>query len=39
MPPGTLAFQVARLANGTLLDLELSAHSKESKAGIIASPG
>ncbi len=27
---GTLAFQVARLANGTLLDLELSALEKES---------
>lgn len=35
---GTLAFQVARLANGTLLDLELSALEKESKAEIIASP-
>ena len=35
---GTLAFQVARLANGTLLDLELSALEKDSKAEIIASP-
>ncbi|WP_420938990.1 type IV pilus secretin PilQ [Aeromonas veronii] len=35
---GTLAFQVARLADGTLLDLELSALEKESKAEIIASP-
>ncbi|MCV5720845.1 hypothetical protein OFM97_30050, partial [Escherichia coli] len=34
---GTLAFQVARLADGTLLDLELSALEKESKAEIIAS--
>ena len=35
---GTLAFQVARLANGTLLGLELSALEKGSKAEIIASP-
>ncbi|MEW7866234.1 type IV pilus secretin PilQ [Aeromonas diversa] len=35
---GTIAFQVARLADGTLLDLELSALEKESKAEIIASP-
>ncbi|MGL5327504.1 MAG: type IV pilus secretin PilQ [Aeromonas sp.] len=35
---GTLAFQVARLADGTLLDLELSALEKENKAEIIASP-
>lgn len=35
---GTLAFQVARLANGTLLDLELSALERENKAEIIASP-
>ncbi|SIQ45270.1 type IV pilus assembly protein PilQ [Aeromonas sp. RU39B] len=35
---GSLAFQVARLADGTLLDLELSALEKESKAEIIASP-
>ncbi|WP_279506788.1 type IV pilus secretin PilQ [Aeromonas veronii] len=35
---GTLAFQVARLADGTLLDLELSALERENKAEIIASP-
>lgn len=35
---GSLAFQVARLANGTILDLELSALEKENKGEIIASP-
>lgn len=35
---GTIAFQVARLANGTILDLELSAMEKENKGEIIASP-
>ena len=35
---GTIAFQVARLANGTILDLELSALEKESKGEVIASP-
>lgn len=35
---GTLGFQVAKLANGNILDLELSALEKESKAEIIASP-
>ncbi|HEY5716108.1 MAG TPA: type IV pilus secretin PilQ family protein [Psychromonas sp.] len=35
---GTIAFQVARLANGDILDLELSALESESKAEIIASP-
>ncbi len=35
---GTIAFQVARLANGTILDLELSALEKENKGEIIASP-
>ena len=35
---GTLGFQVARLANGNILDLELSALEQESKAEIIASP-
>lgn len=34
----SLAFQVARLANGTILDLELSALEKENKGEIIASP-
>ena len=37
-PAGALAFQVARLANGTILDLELSAMEKENKGEIIASP-
>jgi type IV pilus assembly protein PilQ len=37
-PAGTIAFQVARLANGTILDLELSALEKENKGEIIASP-
>jgi type IV pilus assembly protein PilQ len=37
-PAGTLAFQVARLADGTILDLELSAMEKENKGEIIASP-
>jgi type IV pilus assembly protein PilQ len=37
-PAGALAFQVARLADGTILDLELSAMEKESKGEIIASP-
>lgn len=35
---GVLAFQVARLADGTILDLELSAMEKENKGEIIASP-
>ena len=34
----SVAFQVARLANGTILDLELSALEKENKGEIIASP-
>lgn len=37
-PAGSVAFQVARLANGTILDLELSALEQENKAEIIASP-
>ncbi len=37
-PAGALAFQVARLADGTILDLELSAMEKENKGEIIASP-
>ena len=37
-PTGSLAFQVAKLANGTILDLELSALEKENKGEIIASP-
>ena len=35
---GRLAFQVAKLADGSLLDLELSALETENKAEIIASP-
>lgn len=35
---GTIAFQVAKLADGQILDLELSALEKENKAEIIASP-
>ena len=35
---GTIAFQVAKLADGTILDLELSALEQENKAEIIASP-
>jgi type IV pilus assembly protein PilQ len=34
----SLAFQVARLANGTILDLELSALEQENKGEVIASP-
>lgn len=35
---GKIAFQVAKLADGSLLDLELSALETENKAEIIASP-
>lgn len=35
---GTIAFQIARLANGTILDLELSALEKEDRGEVIASP-
>jgi len=35
---GTIAFQVAKLANGTILDLELSALERENKGEIIARP-
>ncbi len=35
---GTIAFQVAKLADGQILDLELSALESENKAEIIASP-
>lgn len=37
-PAGSIAFQVARLADGTILDLELSAMEQENKGEIIASP-
>lgn len=37
-PAGLVAVQVAKLANGNLLDLELSALERESKGEIIASP-
>ncbi|QYK14830.1 type IV pilus secretin PilQ family protein [Shewanella rhizosphaerae] len=36
--PTSIAFHVAKLADGTLLDLELSALEQESKGEIIASP-
>ena len=35
---GSIAFQIARLADGTILDLELSALEQENKGEIIASP-
>ena len=37
-PAGSLAVQVARLADGTLLDLELSALERENKGEIVATP-
>ncbi|NRA71847.1 MAG: type IV pilus secretin PilQ family protein [Gammaproteobacteria bacterium] len=37
-PAGTIAFQVAKLADGTLLDLELSALERENKGEVIARP-
>ena len=37
-PAGTIAFQVSKLANGQILDLELSALESEQKAEVIASP-
>lgn len=37
-PAGSIAFQIARLADGTILDLELSALEQERKGEIIASP-
>lgn len=37
-PAGSIAFHMARLADGTLLDLELSALEQENKGEIIASP-
>ncbi|SDZ95672.1 type IV pilus assembly protein PilQ [Alkalimonas amylolytica] len=37
-PAGNIAFHVARLSDGTILDLELSALEQENKAEIIASP-
>lgn len=37
-PSGAIAFQIARLADGTILDLELTAMEKENKGEIIASP-
>jgi len=37
-PAASIAFQVARLADGKILDLELSALEKENKGEIIASP-
>jgi type IV pilus assembly protein PilQ len=35
---GRIGFQIAKLANGTILDLELSALESENKGEIIASP-
>lgn len=37
-PAGSIAFHIARLSDGTLLDLELSALEQENKGEIIASP-
>lgn len=37
-PAGTIGFQVAKLADGTILDLELSALERENKGEIIARP-
>ena len=37
-PAGTLGIQIAKLANGNILDLQLTALEQESKAEIIASP-
>ena len=37
-PAGSIAFQIAGLANGQILDLELSALEAEQKAEVIASP-
>jgi type IV pilus assembly protein PilQ len=37
-PAGTIAFQVAKLGDGTLLDLELSALERENKGEVIARP-
>jgi len=37
-PAGTIAFQVAKLGSGEILDLELSALESEQKAEVIASP-
>lgn len=37
-PAGSIAFQIADLANGQILDLELSALEAEQKAEVIASP-
>lgn len=37
-PAGNIAFHVAKLSDGTILDLELSALEQENKAEIIASP-
>ncbi|MBY6187824.1 type IV pilus secretin PilQ family protein [Marinobacter hydrocarbonoclasticus] len=37
-PAGSIAFHVAKLGDGTILDLELSALERENKGEIIASP-
>ncbi len=37
-PAGSIGFQVARLADGLIMDLELSALERENQAEIVASP-
>ncbi len=37
-PAGSIGFHIAKLADGTILDLELSALERENKGEIIASP-
>ena len=37
-PAGSIAIQIARMADGTLLDLELSALERENKGEIVATP-
>ncbi|WP_111978629.1 type IV pilus secretin PilQ [Algibacillus agarilyticus] len=37
-PTGSIAFHVARLTDGTIIDLELSALERENKGEVIASP-
>ena len=37
-PAASIGLHIAKLANGTLIDLELSALEEENKGGIIASP-
>jgi type IV pilus assembly protein PilQ len=37
-PAGSIAFHIARLTDGTIIDLELSALERENKGEVIASP-